>query len=110
MIYTHRVDGFDPTASLEDLAYFARQRMEFLKRLYSDKHGIYKKAPPPLGGVVHVFGVTLDREIWKYPKIRDQARPTRAGSTGSHSRASSQAFRTPTTSSRPCTSQTATSA
>jgi hypothetical protein len=80
VIYTHRVDGFDPTASLEDLAYFARQRMEFLKRLYSDKHGIYKKAPPPLGGVVHVFGVTLDREIWKYPKIRDQARPTRAGS------------------------------
>jgi hypothetical protein len=50
-------DGFEPVSSLDDLAYFARQRMEFLKRLSSKKHGIYTKAPAPLGGEVHVVGV-----------------------------------------------------
>jgi hypothetical protein len=79
-IYAHRVDGFDPVASLDDLAYFSRQRMEFLKRLYSDKHGIYKKSPAPLGGDVHVFGVSLDREIRRYPKIRSQAKTLRSAS------------------------------
>jgi hypothetical protein len=34
-IYAHGVEGFEPVASLDDLAYYARQRMEFLKRLYS---------------------------------------------------------------------------
>jgi hypothetical protein len=24
----------------------------------------------PVGGAVHVFGVTFSGEIWKYPKIR----------------------------------------
>jgi hypothetical protein len=74
IIYTHGVEGFEPIASLDDLAYFARQRMEFAKRLYSEKHGIYKKSPAPLDGDVHVFGVTREGEIWKYPKIRSQAR------------------------------------
>jgi hypothetical protein len=78
-LYLHPVDGFEPLASLDDLAYFARQRMEFLKRLYSDEHGIYKKSPAPLGGAVHVFGVTLNGEIWKYPKIRSQARTLHGG-------------------------------
>jgi hypothetical protein len=55
-------------SSLDDFGYFARQRMEFLKRLYSQEHGIYKKSPAPLGGVVHVFGVTLEGEIRQYFK------------------------------------------
>lgn len=76
-IYAHGVDGFEPVASLDDLAYFARQRMEFLKRLYSDKHGIYKKSPPPLGGAVHVRGVTLEGEIREYPKQRGQVKTLR---------------------------------
>jgi len=76
-IYTHGIDGFEPIASLDDLAYFARQRMEFMKRLYSAKHGIYKDSPSPLGGVVHVLGVTVDGEIREYPKIRGQARTLR---------------------------------
>jgi hypothetical protein len=41
MLYVHGIDGFEPVASLDDLAYFARQRMEFLRRLSSKKHGIY---------------------------------------------------------------------
>lgn len=73
-IYEHPVEGFEPVASLDELAYFARHRMEFLKRLYSEKHGIYKKSSAPLGGAVHVFGVSPTGEIWTYPKIRDQAR------------------------------------
>lgn len=68
------IDGFEQVTSLDDLAYFARQRMEFLKRLYSEKHGIYKKSPAPLGGDVHVFGVARDGQIWTYPKIRSQAK------------------------------------
>lgn len=76
-IYAHGVDGFEPVSSLDDLAYFARQRMEFLKRLYSDKHGIYKKSPAPLGGTVHVLGVTLEGEIREYPKQRGQVKTIR---------------------------------
>lgn len=77
-IYAHGVDGFEPVASLDDLAYFARQRMEFLKRLYSDRHGIYKKSPAPLGGDVHVLGVTRGGEIRTYPKIRSQMKTLRS--------------------------------
>lgn len=72
-VYAQGVDGFEPVSSLDDLAYFARQRMEFLKRLYSEKHGIYKKSPAPLAGDVHVLGVTRDGDVRKYPKIRGQA-------------------------------------
>lgn len=72
------VEGFEPIGSLDDLAYFARQRMEFLKRLYSEKHGIYKRSPAPVGGDVHVFGVTRDGEVREYPKIRDQAKTLHA--------------------------------
>jgi hypothetical protein len=74
MLYTHRVDGFEPVGSLDDLAYFARQRMEFLKRLSSDKHGIYTKSPAPLGGEVHVLGVDRSGVMKTYPKIRAQAK------------------------------------
>jgi hypothetical protein len=62
--------GFTPIASLDDLGYFARQRMEFVKRLYSQKHGIYRKSSAPVGGKVHVVGVGRDGEIRKYSKIR----------------------------------------
>ena len=74
MLYTHGVDGFEPVGSLEDLAYFARQRMEFLKRLSSKKHGIYTKARAPLGGEVHVFGVDRTGVMKAYSKIRAQAK------------------------------------
>ncbi len=73
MLHTHRVDGFEPVGSLDDLAYFARQRMEFLKRLSSKKHGIYTKSPAPLGGEVHVLGVDRNGVMKTYPKIRAQA-------------------------------------
>jgi len=73
MLYVHGVDGFEPVASLDDLAYFARQRMEFLKRLSSKKHGIYTKSPAPLGGEIHVLGVARDSVVKTYPKIRSQA-------------------------------------
>jgi hypothetical protein len=76
-IYAQGVAGFEPLASLDDLAYLARQRLEFLKRLYSDKHGIYKKGPAPVGGTVHVFGVTRNGEIRDYGKHRDQVRVIR---------------------------------
>jgi hypothetical protein len=76
-IYSQPVDGFEPVNSLDDLAYFARQRIEFLKRLYSEKHGIYRKSPAPLGGLVHVFGVTPTGEVRQFPKIRKQAKTLR---------------------------------
>lgn len=76
-IYSHPAEGFEPIGSLDDLAYFARQRLEFMKRLYSAKHGIYKKSPAPLGGKVHVFGVTREGEIRDYPKFRSQAHTLR---------------------------------
>jgi hypothetical protein len=73
MLYTHGIDGLEPVGSQDDLAYFARQRME-LKRLSSKKHGIYTKSPAPLGGEVHVLGVDRNGEIKTYPKIRAQAK------------------------------------
>jgi hypothetical protein len=72
-LYSHGVDGFEPVRSLADLAYLARQRMEFLKRLFSKKHGVYTKSPAPLGGEVHVFGVDRSGVVWRFPKIRTQA-------------------------------------
>jgi hypothetical protein len=51
--------------------------MEFLKRLYSREHGIYKKSPAPIDGVAHVVGVARDGEVWEYPKRRSQAQARR---------------------------------
>jgi hypothetical protein len=76
-IYARGIEGFEPVSSLDDLAYFARQRMEFLKRLYSHDHGIYKKSPAPLDGDVHVLGVTAEGEVRKYPKLRRQIKTVR---------------------------------
>jgi len=69
-LYGHGIDGFTPIASLDDLGHFARQRLEFVKRLYSKKHGIYRKPLGPTGGKVHVVGVGRDGAIRKYSKIR----------------------------------------
>lgn len=80
-IYASGVPGFEPIDSLDDLAYFARQRIEFLKRLHSAQHGIYKQRPAPIGGKVHVFGVKVDGELREYPKQRDQARTLVLGRT-----------------------------
>jgi hypothetical protein len=73
-IYASGIDGFEPFSSLDDLGYFARQRMEFMKRLYSADHGIYKNPSAPLDGNVHVLGVALDGEIRQYPKLRQQVK------------------------------------
>lgn len=75
-IYARGIEGFEQVASLDDLAYFARQRMEFLKRLYSADHGVHKTsaAPAPIGGIVHVLGVSRDGEVRQYPKKREQAK------------------------------------
>jgi hypothetical protein len=70
MLYANRIEGFTPLASLDDLGYFARQRLEFVKRLYSQKHGIYGNPVPPIGGKVHVVGVGRDGVPHDYSKNR----------------------------------------
>jgi hypothetical protein len=68
-IYASGVDGFVTISSLDDLGFYARVRMEFLKRLYSPTHGIYAKGQtPPVGGDVHTYGVALDGEVRRYVK------------------------------------------
>jgi hypothetical protein len=70
MLYAQSVQGFTPIASLDDLGYSARQRLEFVKRLYSQKHGIYREPLAPIGGKVHVVGVDRNGTIQEYSKIR----------------------------------------
>jgi hypothetical protein len=68
-IYASGVQGFVPISSLDDLGFYARVRMELLKRLYSPTHGIYAKGQtPPIGGDVHTYGVALDGEVRRYAK------------------------------------------
>ena len=65
------VEGFEPFDTLDDVGQFARVRMEFLKRLCSEKHGIYQEGTPsPIGGEVHVYGVGHDGRICRYSKHR----------------------------------------
>jgi hypothetical protein len=71
-IYVHGIRGFSPIASLDDLGYYDRQRMEFTKRLCTKKYGISSLNPSPLGGEVHVLGVTRTGVIREYPKHRTQ--------------------------------------
>ncbi len=73
-IYADGIPGFESISSLDDLGYFARLRMELLKRLFSKKHGLYKDSPAPIGGEVHVFGANIAGEIREFPKIRSQAK------------------------------------
>ena len=69
--------GFGPRCfDLERYAYVARQRMEFLKRLYSPKHGIYSPITVPLiEGKVYVYSLAPTGEFTAAPKQRSQARP-----------------------------------
>jgi hypothetical protein len=69
-LYAHGINGFTPMASIDDLGHFARQRLEFVKRLYSKKHGIYRDAVAPIGGKVYVLGIGRDSVVRKYSKIR----------------------------------------
>lgn len=81
-IYSGRVEGFSPLASLDDVGHFARVRMEFLKRLCTAKYGIYDVgAPTPIGGEVHVLGVGRDGEIRRYVKGRNEVKTIRPGRT-----------------------------
>jgi hypothetical protein len=74
------VKGFDPIESLDGVGQFARVRMEFLKRLCSPKHGIYRKnTPTPIDGDVHVYGVGLDGRICEYMKHSNQVKTHRQG-------------------------------
>jgi hypothetical protein len=69
-LYANGIAGFTPMTSVDDLGSFVRQRLEFVKRLYSKKHGIYRDPSPPIGGKVHVVGVGHDGGVAKYSKIR----------------------------------------
>jgi len=59
-LFAAQIPGFAPVASVDDLRPFARQRLEFIKRLYDMKHGIYRAPVAPIGGKVHVVGVAPD--------------------------------------------------
>jgi hypothetical protein len=79
-LWLGQVEGFAPHASIDDVGQFARVRMEFLKRLCSEKHGIYsEKVPTPVAGQVHVYGVGRDGRICQYRKGRRQLREIRSG-------------------------------
>ena len=70
MLYAQGIGGFTPMASLDDLGYFARQRLEFVKRLYDKRHGIYREPLAPISGKVHVVGVGRNGVALDYSKIR----------------------------------------
>jgi hypothetical protein len=70
ILYAHGIPGFAPVASLDDFGYFVRQRLEFVKRLYDNKKGIYALPAAPIGGVVHVVGVDRQGGFHPYPKNR----------------------------------------
>ena len=80
VLYTHGVPGFPMMRSLDDVGYYARLRMEFLKRLCSSKHGIYdSKTDSPVGGDVHAYGVACDGEVKEYVKLRRDTKILRPG-------------------------------
>jgi hypothetical protein len=66
-LHTGRYKGFVALRSLDHFAYIARQRMEFIKRLYSSKHGIYVEKNSPISGTVYVHSVASDGTFWNYP-------------------------------------------
>lgn len=79
-IYAGRVEGIAPLASLDDVGYYARVRMEFLKRLCSAKHGIFDESTAaPVAGEVHVLGVGRDGRVAEYRKLRGQTQLLRGG-------------------------------
>ena len=50
-------EGFKRPRTLKDFAFIARQRLEFVKRLYSAKHGIYKREYAAIGGRIYVYTI-----------------------------------------------------
>ena len=64
-----RPPGFPSAFTLERYAFVVRQRMEFLKRLYSPKHGIYSPdAMPLVEGKVYVYALAPDGKFTEAPK------------------------------------------
>ncbi len=55
--------GFKTPRRLKHAAFLYRQRFEFLKRLFSAKHGIYRKRNAPVGGEIKVFTVSPSGSI-----------------------------------------------
>jgi hypothetical protein len=73
------VPGFAPVSregyDLLQYAYVARQRMEFVKRLFSPTHGIYSQSAIPLiDETVNVYALAPDGEFTVNPKIVQQAK------------------------------------
>lgn len=67
--------GFPRAFTLERYAFVVRQRMEFLKRLYSPKHGIHSPdAVPLVEGKVYVYALALDGTFTEAPKQLGQAK------------------------------------
>lgn len=62
--------GFARLNTLEKLAFIARQRLELVKRLYSEKHGIYDGLDSPIGGDVFVFAMDPTGRRWRCHKNR----------------------------------------
>jgi hypothetical protein len=76
-IYAQQLPGFPPIQSLDDLAFFDRQRMEFAKRLHNPQHGIAEATSLGIAGAVHVMAVTSSGEIRQYGKHRGQVKTIR---------------------------------
>jgi hypothetical protein len=66
-LYKTKDPGFKRPTSLKDFAFIAKQRFEFVKRLYSKKHGIYKNHPP-IGGDIIVYTIDRKHHIYKCNK------------------------------------------
>lgn len=62
--------GFARLNTLDKLAFIGRQRLEFVKRLYSEKHGIYNGPESPIGGDVFVLAMDPAGRRWRCDKNR----------------------------------------
>lgn len=69
-----QIPGFPKVETLETYAYLARQRMEFVKRLYQQDHGLYEAKEAPIAGGVYVYSIEPDRTFRVWEKIRDQSK------------------------------------
>ncbi|GBE16557.1 hypothetical protein BMS3Abin15_00378 [bacterium BMS3Abin15] len=64
--------GFKKLNRLEKYSFIARQRLEFIKRLYSKKHGIYKREDSIIGKGVSVYAVDKKGYIYECSKNKYQ--------------------------------------
>lgn len=67
-LIAHGDNGFRKPNSLKDFAFIAKQRLEFIKRMYQDKKGIYKLSKAPIAGDVSIFTVNNKGEIFECSK------------------------------------------